>query len=119
MSQTVFYICKLDKTKLKQVDSNPCLGLLISQDLNWTQHITNIYKKVNSLLGFLRRNSKHCPTTECKKTAFIALERSQLEYGSVTWDPYLKKDIEKSRKNSRKLEQDLFKMTTEVMRRGM
>ena len=31
----------------------------------------------------------------CRKTAYIALVRSVLEYGSVVWDPYLQKDIDK------------------------
>ena len=29
----------------------------------------------------------------CRKTAYIALVRSTLEYGSTVWDPYLQKDI--------------------------
>jgi hypothetical protein len=45
-------------------------------------------------LGFVRRNLKNCPIS-CCKTAYIALVRSVLEYGSVVWDPYLTRNIDK------------------------
>ena len=35
-----------------------------------------------------------CPT-DCRKTAYISLVRSVLDYGSIIWDPYLTKNIEK------------------------
>jgi hypothetical protein len=49
-------IYTLDGHILQQVQNNPYLGLQISEDLKWTTHITNVAKKANSTLGFLRRN---------------------------------------------------------------
>ena len=49
---------------------------------------------------FLRRNLKHCPES-CRKTAYLALVRSTLEYSSIVWDPYLQKDINKLEKVQR------------------
>ena len=83
---------QLDGEILQQVDSNPYLGLTISEDLQWKTHITNITKKANSSLGFLRRNLKYC-SEDCKRLAYIALVRSILEYGAVVWDPYQSRDI--------------------------
>ena len=77
---------------LQQVDSNPYLGLTISEDLQWKTHITSITKKANSSLGFLRRNLKYC-SEDCKRLAYIALVRSILECGAVVWDPYQSRDI--------------------------
>ena len=54
---------------LQQVDTNPYLGVTFSDDLKWSPHITKITKKVNSTLGFIRRNLKHCPESS-RKTAF-------------------------------------------------
>ena len=79
---------------LKQVDENPYLGLTITENLKWSSHITKITKKAYSTVGFLRRNLKMCPT-DCRKTAYISLVRSVLDYGSIIWDPYLRRDIEK------------------------
>ena len=84
----------LNNTVLKQVSENPYLGVLLSEDLGWSKHIAKTASKASSALGFVRRNLKHCPES-CRKTAYIALVRSVLEYGAVVWDPYLQKDIDK------------------------
>ena len=84
---------ELDKHILQQVPENPYLCVTISEDLKWSPHINKITKKANSTLGFLRRNLQHCPET-CRKTAYLALIRSLLEYSSVVCDPYLQKDID-------------------------
>ena len=85
------YYYKLDEEILQHVEQNPYLGVQISADLKWSTHITNICKKANSTLGFLRRNLGSCPQ-ECRRTAYISLVRSALEYGATVWDPYLAKD---------------------------
>jgi hypothetical protein len=57
-------------------------------------HINNISKKANDTLGCLRRNLRNVPET-CRKTAYISLVRSTMEYGATIWNPYLKGDIDK------------------------
>ena len=42
--------------------------------------------------GFVQRNLKRCPKS-VKKTAYISLVRSTLEYGATVWDPFLEKDV--------------------------
>ena len=84
----------LDGHILQQAQNNPYLGLQISEDLKWTTHVTNVAKKANSTLGFFRRNLRFCPK-ECKKTAYISLVRSTMEYGAIVWDPYTIGDINK------------------------
>ena len=91
---TSSYFYTLCGEVLKHVNHNPYLGILISQDLKWSVHITNICKRAGSVLGFLRRNLGNCPQ-ECRRLAYIALVRSTLEYGATVWDPYLKKDIDR------------------------
>ena len=70
---------ELDKYILKHVDNNPYLGLILSKDLKWSTHIDLISRKASSALGFIQRNLKKCPS-QVKKTAYIALVRSTLEY---------------------------------------
>ena len=89
---THFY--SLNNHILKQVEENPYLGLKLTENLKWSSHITKITKKANSTIGFLRRNLKSCPQ-DCRKSAYISLVRSVLDYGSIIWDPYLSRDIEK------------------------
>ena len=59
--------------------------------------ISKISKKANSALGFLERNLKHCPQ-DSRRTAYLSLVRSTLEYSYIVWDPYLPKDIDKLEK---------------------
>lgn len=84
----------LDNHILQQVQDNPYLGILISNDLKWSKHINNVYSKANSTLGFIRRNLRNVPEA-CRKTAYIALIRSTMEYGATIWNPYLQGDIDK------------------------
>ena len=84
----------LDNHILQEVQDNPYLGLQISNDLKWSMHINNISKKANATLGFLRKNLRNVPET-CKKTAYISIVRSTMEYGATIWNSYLKGDIDK------------------------
>ena len=79
---------------LQQVDSSPYLGVTITHDLKWTTHIKNITRKTSCTLGFLRRNLRFCPSS-CRKTAYISLVYSTLEYSAVVWDPSQLTDIDK------------------------
>ena len=86
---------------LEEVQDNPYLGLQISSDMKWSTHINKVARKAQSTLGFLRRNLRHC-TENCRKTAYIAMVRSVMEYGSAIWDPYQKGDIIKLERIQRK-----------------
>ena len=90
----------IDDHILQQVQNNPYLGISFSDDLKWKTHINNICKKANSSLGYLRRNLYNCPKS-CRKNAYLALVRSKLEYGSIIWDPYTKRDIDQLEKIQR------------------
>ena len=92
---------QLNNQILKHVDKNPYLGIILSRDLSWSNHIDHICNKASATLGFLKRNLKHCPM-ECRKMAYIALVRSTLEYGASIWDPHLEKDINKLENIQRK-----------------
>ena len=84
---------------LEQVDSNPYLGLQISEDLKWSTHISNITKKANSTIGHRLPQTKLTTLSEgMQENAYISLVRSVLEYGATIWDPYQKNDIEKLEK---------------------
>ena len=87
---THFYT--IDKEILKSVDHHPYLGVELSSDLKWTNHISKISSRANSTLGLLKRNLKNC-SQDCKRMAYCAMVRSQLEYACTVWDPYLQKNI--------------------------
>ena len=69
----------LHQQTLEQVQSAKYLGLTITDDLDWGQHISEITCKATKTLGFLRRNLA---------VVYKTLVRSQLEYAAPIWDPY-------------------------------
>ena len=85
---------ELNNHILQEVKDNPYLGLQISNDLKWGIHINNVCNKANATLGFIRRNLRNVPES-CRKTAYISLVRSVMEYGATIWNPYLQGDIDK------------------------
>ena len=77
---------------LSVVEEAKYLGVLISNDLSWSPHISWITGKAASTLGFIRRNLRKCPA-QLKERAYIAFVRSTLDYASPIWDPFLERDI--------------------------
>ena len=87
------YFYTIDNHILQHTSQHPYLGLTLADDLKWSLHINKAVRKANSVLALLRRNLSFCPEN-CKRTAYIALVRSILEYGACVWDPYLRKDVQ-------------------------
>jgi hypothetical protein len=83
---TIFPYTFHNKT-LKSAESAKYLGVTISKDLNWTQHINNITSKAKQSLRFIQRNVK-TQNRQLKTSAFYV--RPQLEYCSTIWHPWQK-----------------------------
>jgi len=92
---------RLGTDTLSRVESHPYLGVTISSDLRWHNHITCITTKASRTLNFIRRNIYNCPP-EAKSLAYTALVRPQLEYAAAAWDPYLVGDIQQIEKIQRR-----------------
>ena len=72
---------------MEQVQSAKYLGITISDDLDWGQHISEISSKATKTLGFLRRNLAFAPR-HTKEVAYKTLVRPKLEYAAPIWHPY-------------------------------
>ena len=68
---------------LQEVNSSKYLGVTISKDLRWDDHINTITAKVNKTLGFLRRNMRGCKSS-ARAAAYQGLVRPTLEYACST-----------------------------------
>jgi hypothetical protein len=88
------YTYTLHNNILKTTTDTKYLGLNISKDMKWNNHINTMCKKANQTLGFVRRNLKNCPQ-KAKETTYKTLVRPQLEYCSSVWDPYQQTYINK------------------------
>ena len=84
----VFVVCK-------DYISKHCMpyyyGVILTQSLSWSNHISQVSVKANQKLGFIKRNLKGSPQ-ELKRLAYITLVRSGMEYASPVWDPSTSKD---------------------------
>ena len=77
---------------LNSVTHHLYLGVELSRNLDWGQHVNNKVMKANRSIGFLRRNLSSCPEG-VKEAAYKALVRPHMEYASSVWDPRLKKHV--------------------------
>ena len=73
---------------LEKVNTYKYLGLLLSSDLSWTQHINNICTKAKKLLGLIYRRFYQFSTPASLFQMYISLVRPNLEYASQVWSPY-------------------------------
>lgn len=69
------------------------LGVVMSHDLSWTNHLTSITNQAYKKLGLLRRSFSSVTSVSAKKSLYLSLIRSQLIYCSQVWRPHLVKDI--------------------------
>ena len=78
---------------LERVSTYKYLGIVISADLTWGNHIKGIATKTRKKIGLLyRRFYKHAQK-DTLRALYVALIRPHLEYGIPVWDPHLQKDI--------------------------
>ncbi|XP_072030819.1 uncharacterized protein [Amphiura filiformis] len=77
---------------IEKTESHKYLGVTISNDLSFKQHISNIRTKALNTLGIIRRNLGPC-SKDVKLKAYQTLVRPQLEYAATAWSPYTARDV--------------------------
>ena len=77
---------------LKSVKSIKDLGITISYDLSWSDHIHDVVNKANRVLGVIKRVLGSKSITEFS-LLYKSLVRPILEYAAPVWCPFLVKDI--------------------------
>ena len=92
---------KMNNQILDTVKHHPYLGVELTDNMKYNNHINTITSKASRVLGFVTRNLKHCPRT-VKERAYQTLVRPKLEYSSPIWNPQQKtqiKQIEQVQRN--------------------
>ena len=74
-------------TELNVIKSATDLGVIISNDLKWTGHITSVVAKANRMMDLIRRNCVRDLKRDLVKTLYLLLVRSHLCYASQLWVP--------------------------------
>ena len=83
----VNYSYTLKGHHLEEVTTARYLGVDLSNNLVWKDHIDRKVKKANCTLGFLRRNLR-ISNTDMKAAAYSSLVRLTLEYCASVWNPH-------------------------------
>ena len=76
----------LHQRKLEQVQYAKYLGITITDNLDFGQHVSEISCKATKTMGFLRHNLALAPM-HTKEVAYKILVRRQLEYVAPIWHP--------------------------------
>ena len=83
----------LRQQTLGNVQSAKYLGITITENMDWGQHISDILSKATKTLGFLRRDLAFVHRST-KEVAYITLVSRKLEYATSIWSPYCKTQIQ-------------------------
>lgn len=86
--QTVYTICG---AALKPVDSQCDLGVLITSNMSWSEHIINIVRKANKSLYLISKAFSGCSLQTAVKL-FTVYVRPILEFAGPVWCPILVRD---------------------------
>ncbi|PZC77634.1 hypothetical protein B5X24_HaOG203142 [Helicoverpa armigera] len=84
----VCYEYKAEATPMTRVTQVRDLGVNLTPELTFREHIINICKKAYRNLGFLLRQSQGFTNIRTVRVLYDALVRSHLEYGGVIWAPH-------------------------------
>ena len=82
-----------DTTQVTSSTHHKDLGVFISQDLSWNEHLKYISSRAYKLLGLMQRSFSNSHYPFSKKILYTVLIRPQLLYCSQIWRPHLLKDI--------------------------
>ena len=81
------YTYKMNDVALIRTMEQNYLGVMLTSDLKWNTHISNIASKANRSLGLMKRSLQMCQQ-DAKALAYTSLVRWHLENASSTWDPH-------------------------------
>ena len=85
----------LHGTPMERVYKYKYLGVVLTDDLMWSEHINHITNKAKKAVGFVYRQFYDMSSKSSLLQLYISLIRPHLEYASQVWDPFLVKDIER------------------------
>ena len=78
----------IDQKTLEYVQYAKYIGIKITENMDWGQHISEISSKAPKALCFFRRNLAFAPRSSTKEVAHKTLVRPKLEFAARIWSPY-------------------------------
>ena len=75
---------KMNNLPIKRVKSFNFLGIIINENLTWTDHISHISQKINPVVGLIGR-LKHQLPIHILKLIYNSLILSRMHYRNTLW----------------------------------
>ena len=95
-------VLNFDSETLRSVSNTKFLGLIIDENLTWSNHIKNVHLKLAKGLYTLRSVRKSLPNWT-KRILYMSFINSHINYGLSLWGPMaLSSDIKKLEKQQKK-----------------
>lgn len=92
--QPLLFTYNINGHALSKVTKHKYLGLLLTSDFVWNEHIEYVKRKAMKTLGYLRRRLANT-TPHIKLLAYKTLIRPVLECGAAVWDPFTQSNIKR------------------------
>ena len=109
----------INSVPIEQVSNHRLLGIIIDEDFQWENQITNMCKKLSQNL-FLMSKLRHFVNTKTLKLFFYAHIKSHIDYASPVWDGcsqnHLDRVVSLYRRSAKFLLPDPAKSTDEKMK---
>ena len=86
------YTIRVNDHPIENVQSYKYLGVIISSDLSWGNHVSIVCLPMKHMVMLYRCFYRGC-TPDTLRTLYISCVRPLLEYAEPVWDPHLVKDI--------------------------
>jgi hypothetical protein len=107
----------MDNVIIKEVETYKHLGLTISEDGNWNEHVKNIMIKVSSRLSVIRTVKFKLKRSHLQ-TIYISFIRPIMEYGDIVWDNIpdnLRQSLESLQFEAARIVTDATKLTSKQL----
>ena len=73
--------------QLEVVCAEKDLGVYITDNLTWNKQVNVQCAKASRLLGYVRRNTRLVKSITVRRSAYLTLVRSHLDYATQVWTP--------------------------------
>lgn len=82
----------INGSDLTTVSEQNDLGVVVTDSLSWSAHVTKVVKKCNQLIYMIRKSFQDLTTNSFLKI-YNSYIRPHLEFAVAVWSPVLKQDI--------------------------
>lgn len=77
----------MNDISLQSTSNERDLGVLVSLDLRWKEHVLAQTAGANRMLGYVKRNTRNIGSISIRKSIYLSIVRSQMGYATQVWAP--------------------------------